>query len=812
MNRPDPRTSRQRTVRTLIALSLIACCSACSKDPAAPGEDPPPPPPPPPPETAAVDAYVATLGSWTEFAPPLAASNEPLPEESTVTEQVVEEEDAAGVLRPVNYVCTSTPYSLDTTPEELVMYEPNSSVTWVGNLIQGKSYRDGTGSFQELSIRQRAPLKISIDLLTGDNSATVTDPSLSSVQSAIGELIERAHERGHRSGSSITYKEDVAHSVEQAALSLGLSARFLGARAKTELNIERSANERTLVAHFVQKMFTISMELPQSPEAIFSDEFTDAVLQQQVTAGNIGRNNLPVYIASVTYGRVLTYTLTSTDSEERMRAAIAASYNGVGGGVAGYTEAELRETLSQQNISVTAIGGEGQNVLDLISRGNLKAYVTTDAALTSARPLSYQLNFLGDNSIAKVGESTEYELRTCEQKVVSPGRFEFLSLQQGTAPVPTPYQVHQGDVNGDGRDDLIFSHLVSGTNRFAVGFGRADGSFDMQPAHTHPETPSGSWNSQYELLVEDFTSDGKADLLWSRVNGTNTFYLAVAGEGGAWDFRAAVTHPLPSWAVEGWETLSGDVDDDGDADLIWSYLGDTNRTAIGLSNGDGSWNFAGLIVHAAQGWSPYTTYVADINGDRRDDLIWNTTSATNTNRTYVGLSKGDGTLELRAYQDRGAGWGGYETHVGDVNRDGNADLIWLATDHDEIPIHRGFGQASGSFTFPRAQFVPRPENAGPLTTLIGDFNDDGSNDILWNDLSGNANHLWVGLGNEGGTFDFTADSQEHPATEGSSVDWTAYKDSARVLDVNGDSIDDVVWVAREGIFRIYVALGRALAE
>ncbi|MGH2610922.1 MAG: thiol-activated cytolysin family protein, partial [Tepidiformaceae bacterium] len=315
--------------------------------------------------------------------------------------------------------CAETPRRLSDTPAEIVMYEPSASVTWVGNLIQGRSYKDGLGSFQELSIRQRAPLRVSIDLLTGDNFAVVDEPSLTTVQSAIGGLIQRANDAGHRSGGSIDYESSVTHSVEQAALSLGLSARYLGARARADLAVQRNAAQQTLVAHFVQKMFTIAVELPQAPGDFFSDELTADLLERQVDAGNIGPDNLPVYLASVTYGRMLTYSLTSTHSEHRMRAAIAASYNGVAGGASGYSEAELQETLAQENVKVTAIGGEGQNVVSLISAGNLKAYFTTDAPLTSARPISYQLNFLGDNALARVSETTDYTLRECEAVATS---------------------------------------------------------------------------------------------------------------------------------------------------------------------------------------------------------------------------------------------------------------------------------------------------------------------------------------------------------------------------------------------------------
>ncbi len=52
---------------------------------------------------------------------------------------------------------------------------------------------------------------------------------------------------------------------------------------------------------------------------------------------------------------------------------------------------------------------------------------------------------------------------------------------------------------------------------------------------------------------------------------------------------------------------------------------------------------------AAQGWSGYDTLVGDVNGDGRDDLIWNETGTGN--RTWVGLGGVNGDLNFRPVQE-----------------------------------------------------------------------------------------------------------------------------------------------------------------
>ncbi|MGI9305036.1 MAG: hypothetical protein ACR2RB_20375 [Gammaproteobacteria bacterium] len=124
----------------------------------------------PPAQKADVNAAMSTLPDWETFSPTKPSGDDVVVEESP-PEPV---EEIAGTNK---YSCTSTPYDMTETPKEIVMFSPNASIMWLGNLIQGYSYKEGLGSLDELSIRERAPLKISIDLLTAENNRVVENPS-----------------------------------------------------------------------------------------------------------------------------------------------------------------------------------------------------------------------------------------------------------------------------------------------------------------------------------------------------------------------------------------------------------------------------------------------------------------------------------------------------------------------------------------------------------------------------------------------------------------------------------------------------------
>ncbi|TXC66995.1 hypothetical protein FSC37_18190 [Piscinibacter aquaticus] len=214
--------------------------------------------------------------------------------------------------------------------------------------------------------------------------------------------------------SSIQFTMHDYTSDKSFALKAGMSGKYMGFSASASGSVDTQANERTVMVYFVEKMFEVVVEPPSTPLAFFSPAFTQDKLDEQIAMGRIGPNNLPVYVSNVVYGRMMAFTFTSTASSSEIKAALNAAYKGMGS-FSAEAQAAYKKTLSEARISITSLGGPSAATVDMIASGDWHSYFNPGqpAPLTSAYPLSYTFRNLGDGSIAKVSEGTEYKVKEC---------------------------------------------------------------------------------------------------------------------------------------------------------------------------------------------------------------------------------------------------------------------------------------------------------------------------------------------------------------------------------------------------------------
>lgn len=384
------------------------------------------------------------------------------------------------------------------------------------------------------------------------------------------------------------------------------------------------------------------------------------------------------------------------------------------------------------------------------------------------------------------------------------GSFRFLPAQEAATPFPIPYQVHTGDLDGDGRADLLWNFLGAGSNQTRVALSLGDGTFAYKAAFSYPHRPADSWGSGYELVIGDFSGDGADDLAWYRPDSRpKTVYVAVSNRNGS--FRALEPYSFAEVFRHVWRMYAADADGNGRDDLILNHLQDENVSRVYRSNGDGTFRLGPNVLHPALYWGRYRAYVGDADGDGQPDFIWNDVPG-GINRTYVARSLD--SLVMLPWQDHPitvvedlpperSRWTGFMTQVADINGDRIADIVWIAPDRNPMPIYRALGQSTGQFRFMEAQYASRPTGAETLVSLTGDLNADGRADLLLHE-TGPRSRLWVALGSADGSFVFEPMVREHPDGAGGN--------NLLVADITGDGRSNIIWHDRSPNSRVYVAL------
>ncbi len=204
----------------------------------------------------------------------------------------------------------------------------------------------------------------------------------------------------------------------------------------------------------------------------------------------------------------------------------------------------------------------------------------------------------------------------------------------------------------------------------------------MQPV-VSDSAPFAEWSEDFHLVLGDFNSDGRDDLLWHRTGKglRNIAWIGFSSADATLRFSGPVTlgGDGQRWA-SAWEVYVGDLDNDGCDDLLFNFRNDGNKTWALRSLRYGTFALTGPMVHSAKGWGGYRAFLADVDGDKRADIVWNDVPVW-SNRTYVGRFRSDG-FDFLQQQDHTAseGW----SRVSDIG----LRLRWRRHQRPAVDSHR----------------------------------------------------------------------------------------------------------------------------
>jgi hypothetical protein len=166
--------------------------------------------------------------------------------------------------------------------------------------------------------------------------------------------------------------------------------------------------------------------------------------------------------------------------------------------------------------------------------------------------------------------------------------------------VPNPNSVAIGDLNADGKPDIVVTSAAthSASNFVGVFTGNGDGTFQSPVRYT---ALSGQ-----DLGIADFNGDGKPDVLEISAGSANL----LLNNSGALTLGTSTQIDSPASAL-----VLADVNQDGNSDIIVAAGG--GNVDVILSHGNGT---LGAVERIPVLSGPTDVAAGDLNGDGRNDL------------------------------------------------------------------------------------------------------------------------------------------------------------------------------------------------
>jgi hypothetical protein len=293
------------------------------------------------------------------------------------------------------------------------------------------------------------------------------------------------------------------------------------------------------------------------------------------------------------------------------------------------------------------------------------------------------------------------------------------------------------------------------------------GSVDVTVTTPVGTSPTSSADKFGYEPSHDFNGDGKSDVLWRDTSNNIGMWLM---NGASISQNKVLGAVLSTWAVVGQRDLSGD----GKSGVLWRDTG--GNLGIWLMNG------TQIALNTVLGGVPTTWSVAatgDFNADGKGDIVWRDTSGN----VYIWLMNGTSILQT-------INLGNVPTNWVIVGADMKGEIFWRNLSDGEV----GIWVVNGNTIVKNVDFAGIPLSwtiAG-----LGDFDGNGSTDILWRDNLGNAG-IWLMNGTSfmsGGVIGnmplnwSIAETGDYLGNGKSDIFWTDTAGDVQIWFMNGTSI------------------------
>ncbi len=293
----------------------------------------------------------------------------------------------------------------------------------------------------------------------------------------------------------------------------------------------------------------------------------------------------------------------------------------------------------------------------------------------------------------------------------------------------TPETISVSDIDGNGKVDIVITCGNSGTvsvyrNVSSLG---SISTASISPKVDFPGSqPRG-------IAIGDIDGDGKPDLVVTNSASNTISIFRNTSTSGSISTGSFATRVELTTGVNPYGVSIGDIDGDGKPDIAITNFGDNSVSVFRNISVPGTITASSFLpkVDYLTGLSPIDVALGDMDGDGKSDMIV-TNSASSSVSVFWNAST-SGTINTGSFSFRNdfpVGTNPYKLAIGDIDGDGKPDLAVTNTGSNTVSLFRNIS-ISGTFT--PSSFATRvdlPTGSNPRGISFSDLDGDGKPDLI----------------------------------------------------------------------------------
>ena len=290
----------------------------------------------------------------------------------------------------------------------------------------------------------------------------------------------------------------------------------------------------------------------------------------------------------------------------------------------------------------------------------------------------------------------------------------------------TPLWVTVGDINGDGKPDIVAVNAGNNGNTISVFLNTTPNGI-FTPSFSD-KTDFNTGINPVSVAIGDLNGDGKPDIVVANGNSNTVSVLFNTTTNGAStpSFSAKTDFNTGNRPVS---VAIGDINGDGSPDIIVAnYYSSTISVLLNSTPVNATTASFSAKTDFATGINPSEVALADLNGDGKLDVVTSNPGANTMSVFLNTTSDGASTPSFSVKNDFTTGATPTSLAVADVNGDGKPDIIIsnFSAKTVSVFLNTTTNGASAPVFSAKKDFMT---SANPHTVTAGDLNGDGKPDI-----------------------------------------------------------------------------------